>query len=152
MNPIKEMFKEACAENNIPFVEVATSPKTAVIKETNVIEGNPVSAWYIRHEGRVYGQYHSEAVAIQTAMERITRTHLRDGKPLDQESIRGQMVFENDTAYRPSFDIHGSHPAPTPYWIFELSTTGYRVPVKMKTLELARAYVAAYGSLNEFKP
>lgn len=73
---------------------------TAVIKETNIIEGNPCSAWFVRHRRTLYGQYHSEPEAIGKAMELQTVDFGQRGEPLDASAIKERIVFENNTAFR----------------------------------------------------
>ena len=70
-----------------------------VIKETNVIEGTPVSAWYVWHNGRLAGQFHSEQDAIAYAMSILTMLCIKSGTPLDQSRLKEAITFEEGTSF-----------------------------------------------------
>ena len=49
---------------------------------------------------------------------------------------------------KPAFDIWSGHAAPEPYWCYELSQCGYKVPTRHKTMADAVEFAQKHGEVR----
>lgn len=64
-----------------------------IIEWTSSINGRPISAWYVRMNNKLFGQYMTLEAAIQSACDKLTSKMIELGQPLDAQIIREQITF-----------------------------------------------------------